>query len=54
MRPARFGKVFGIKAMDQLDSYDWMSSADRLTAAQARKQREQQHLGKVVVRRITV
>ena len=43
---ARFGKVFRIKAMDQLDSYDWMSAADRLTAAQAQKQRDQQHLVK--------
>ena len=32
-----FGKVFGIKTMDQAEFQDWLSVADRLTAAQRAK-----------------
>ena len=29
-----YGKVFGIKTMDQAEFQDWLSASDRLTAAQ--------------------
>ena len=32
-----FGKVFGIKGMDQAEFQDWLSEADRLTSAQRAK-----------------